>query len=189
MGAKLVLYNAIKDSIEGLATIKHIAKWNNQTNNEPREYAFNFPAVFIGFSDIQWTSQGTTPYNVNIANYQQKGNITVTLYCAFDELRDETPSFELYEPVLNAIWGKVQGLSGDLFTPLMRVAEREDANHDQVIVWEMDFTTSITECVDMGTMELIEAGTLDLHITGDLIINPTTDDSIRTAGDFDEDPA
>ena len=187
MGAKLELYKAIQARIaDSVREVNHIAKWNNQTNDEANELPFDFPAVFIGFSSIAWTESAATPYNTNLAANQQTANVTITLYCAFWHKDEETQSFEVYEPILNNIYQSVSGLQADFFTPLQRVAEREDNNHGPVIVWEIDFTTKLTELVDEGTKELITTP-LTVQFTGDLIINPVTDATIRTAGDFDED--
>ena len=188
MGSKLELYKAVYNRIaDAVPEVNHIAKWNNQTNNEANEIPFDYPAVFIGFSSITWTEAATTPYNTNLAANQQTADITLTLYCAFWFKDEESTSFELYEPIINKLYMAVNGLQSDDFTPLQRVAEREDNNHGPVIVWEIDFMTRLMESVDVGSLTLVPAP-LTVQLTGDLIINPATDNNIRTAGDFDEDP-
>jgi hypothetical protein len=187
MGAKLELYKSIQTRIgEAVREINHVAKWNNQTNDEPNELPFDYPAVFIGFSSITWNEPATTPYNTNLAANQQQAEVTITLYCAFWYKDEETQSFELYEPIVNKIYEAVNGLQSDNFTPLNRVAEREDNNHGPVIVWEIDFTTRLTELVHEGSL-ILAPSPLSVQLTGDLIINPITDATIRTAGNFDED--
>lgn len=187
MGAKLELYKAIQTRIgEAVREINHIAKWNNQTNDESNELPFDFPAVFIGFSSITWNEAATTPYNTNLAANQQTADVTITLYCAFWYKDEETQSFEVYEPIVNKIYEAVNGLQSANFTPLNRVSEREDNNHGPVIVWEIDFTTRLTELVHEGSL-ISAPQPLTVQLTGDLIINPVTDATIRTAGDFDED--
>jgi hypothetical protein len=186
MGAKLNIYNKVRERILEIPEIRHVAKWNNQTENEAVEMPYEYPAVFIGFSSIDWLPDNTAPYNVNLANFQQVGNLTITLYCVFWHITEESLSFEKYEPVITKIWQKLQGFQGDSFTPMMRIAEREDDNHDSVINWQIDYTTTIYECVEPG--DLVNAAPLTVQLTGDLIINPVTDATIRTAGEFDEDP-
>lgn len=188
MGSKLELYKAVYNRIaDAVPEVNHVAKWNNQTNNEANELPFDFPAVFIGFSSITWTEATAQSYNTNLAANQQSADITLTLYCAFWFKDEETASFELYEPIINKLYMAINGLQSDDFTPLQRVAEREDNNHGPVIVWEIDFRTRLIETVDEGSMTLVPAP-LTIQLTGDLIINPNTDANIRTAGEFDEDP-
>lgn len=188
MGSKLELYKAVYNRIaDAVPEVNHVAKWNNQTNNEANELPFDFPAVFIGFSSITWTEAATTPYNTNLAANQQSADVTLTLYACFWSMHEESVSFEEYEPIVNKLYMAINGLQSDDFTPLQRVAEREDNNHPSVIVWEIDFRTRLIETVDEGSMTLVPAP-LTIQLTGDLIINPNTDANIRTAGEFDEDP-
>jgi len=62
MSAKLVLYNAVKAKLlamlddEAVTIIKTSGHYNNQYDLINQEIQFVFPAAFIAFSDLPWTT-------------------------------------------------------------------------------------------------------------------------------------
>jgi len=68
-----------------------------------------------------------------------------------------------------------------VFTP---TPQREDNNHNNVIVWEMDFITGVMDCA-LADTTMVDAAPVTLVVTGEMIITPTTQDNLRTADDFD----
>jgi len=183
MGVKLTLYNDIKARLEAkVPELLTIRKWNNQFNNEEKEHAFKYPACFIGFSSMDWDSPNTkTPQSLQLQQ-QQNGLITITLYLGFHDLQDESPAFEDYEPIIQKVWYWIQGWTATgatEYTALLRSSEREDNNHNNVIVWELDFTTRVTDCAGLDDT-LVDATPVTLVINADLIIDADTVENMRT---------
>lgn len=138
------VYTDIKTALGGITELQHVAIWNNQVNNEEQEDAYNFPAAFIEFSQITWEFM---QFNEMLGNTtpSQKGALVVTLYVAFHELRDETESFTDCLDLVYLIYRTLNGIEGTNYTPFVRVSERQDTNHDNVLVWQMDFASTIYE--------------------------------------------
>ena len=165
---------AILDTLKTAGTINHVAVWNSQTENETKEDAFNFPAVFIDFSEITWdrTQQIGIQTNTKVT---QSGTITFTLHIAFHTLYDETDYFPTALDTIFAIYNAVNGMSGGYYSPFYRSGERQDVSHDNVQVWEIDYTSiNVTECPEAD--ELVDAtdggaSPVSITITKDLDID------------------
>lgn len=187
MGAKLTIYNDIAARLTAqVPAIKTIRKWNNQFSSEGVENAFAYPACFIGFSNMAYNRASVGAFNVNIGVPEQKGTYTITIYLGFEKYQNETEAFALYEPILQDVWAALQGYTATGATeygPLQRLAEREDNNHNNVIVWEIDFETGVTDCPILG--EMVDAGPVKLQVNNNVIIDPATVNDIRTAADFE----
>jgi len=194
MSAKLDSYNAIKSALEDLKVnnsrlIPTVGLWNNQFDNEDIETAFNFPACFIHFANIRWDVTNYKPPRGGVGGTnvtkEQKGNTEekslITLHIGFSLLKDPKDSLEILDPILEAIYFAVQGLEGDFFSPILRIEERQDVDHDRVLVWEMDFNTMLNQCgeEDKSLVE-IAANTLSLVLTKDLDIDAATTTGVRT---------
>jgi hypothetical protein len=191
MGVKLTIYNDIKARIEATVTeINTVKKFNNQFTNEDRENPVQYPVAYIGFSSMEWIKPATRTSMLNTLQQQQGGRMVVTIYLGFSHLEDEEDSFPIYEPIIQKVWQYLQGWSGTNieYGALVRIAEREDNNHDGVIVWEIDFEVGVNDCGNTDTtLELVDPVTLDL--SGQLIITPSTQTNLRTADDFDAEHA
>lgn len=177
MSAKLDIYNDIDTALKGITTnnvrdIKHVAIWNNQIFNEAREKAYNFPAVFVEFTEMLWETRLAGSNAGAIASTgqteEQNGNITVILHVVFSTLKDETYSFPDVDAILDKVYFAIQNLQGansDSYSPLLRVAERQDIDHDRVIDWQVDF--NIQRVVQEGQNNKyteIGGGLLDLEV-------------------------
>ena len=185
MSAKLNIFNDIVTALKTLPDIQTVELWNSQLENEDKEKPFNFPAVFIEFGEIPWTSTNQKPSTLgtqgNVTKEQKGDNTLITLHIAFSQLEDETVSFPLIDPIIEKVYFKIQGLTGDFYKPLLRVAERQDTDHDRVIDWQMDFNVLIFQCGELDdTLTKIDAGTLDVNVDVDLDIDPPTQTGIRT---------
>lgn len=184
MSAKLDIFNDIVTEIEKISDIQTVELWNSQLANEAVEIPVNFPAVYIEFAELAWTSTNLQPSKVgsqgNI-NKEQKGELSlVILHIAFSQLEDETISFPIISPIIDAVYFAIQGLGKDrdFYSPLLRVAERQDTDHDRVIDWQMDFSTMLFQCGELDTdLTKIDANTLDVDVNVDLKID---NDIIRT---------
>lgn len=187
MGAKLTIYNDIKARIEAqVAEILTVKKWNNQFDNEGTENPVTYPVAYIGFSNMEWTPAAARTSGLNTLQQQQGGSMIITIYLGFDHLEDEVDSWPIYEPIIQKVWACLQGWSGTSieYGALQRIAEREDNNHNQVIVWEIDFSVGVNDCATVDTT-LVEVDPVVLNLSGELIINPNVQTNIRTAEDFD----
>lgn len=185
MSAKLDIFNDIITEIEKISDIQTVELWNSQLANEAVEIPVNFPAVYIEFAEIPWTSTNQQPSrsgSIGDVSKQQKGEgALVILHIAFSQLNDETVSFPEISPIIDKIYLAIQGLNNDFYGPLLRVAERQDTDHDRVIDWQMDFSTMIFECGELDTdLTKIDAGTLDVDVNVDLDIDAPTQTGIRT---------
>lgn len=185
MSAKLDIFNDIVTEIRKITEIETVELWNSQLVNEDRETSFNFPAVFIEFADIPWpsTNQPTPKLGGegDVTKQQKGAGALITLHIAFSQLENETVSFPIISPIIDKVYFAVQGLQGlgsNFYGPLLRVAERQDVDHDRVIDWQMDFMTMMFECGELDTsLTKIIGGTLDVEVDADLDID---NDIIRT---------
>lgn len=193
MGAKLSLFNAVKSALQnvkddnGNTAFAEVRKWNSQVQRESENNAVRYSAAFIGLSEITWLPVEAQALGGNLRGKQQKGELTITVYCVFEKYNDETDSWPEYEPITRNVWLEVTTIPGGAeYGPLTRVAEREDLDHNNLVVWEIDFSCLIFECADPGGQEDANnpVGTVTLKLDGELIIDPNTADGIRTDGAF-----
>lgn len=186
MSVKLDIFNDIVTAIGTLPEIHTVELWNSQLDNMNKETSFNFPAVFIEFADIPWTTTNLQPPSLgakgNVTKEQKGDNALITLHIAFSQIEDETVSFPLIDPIIEKVYFKIQGLTKtDKYKPLLRVAERQDTDHERVIDWQMDFMTLIFQCGELDTdLKKIDGGVIDLTLTRDLDIETATQKGIRT---------
>ncbi len=186
MSVKLDIFNDIVTEIGKITEIETVELWNSQLENESDEKPFNFPAVFIEFPDIPWTGTNQQPSTLgpqgNVTKEQKGIGALVTLHISFSQLEDETISFPLIDPIIDKVYFAIQGLfKNEKYSPLLRVAERQDTDHNRVIDWQKDFLTTMFQCGELDTtLTQIPGGTVDLEVDVDLDIEPATQKGIRT---------
>ena len=73
----------------------------------------------------------------------------------------------------------VNGFEGACWTGLQRGPERQDTNHDNVIVWQVDYMTNLNDASADPARKLIEATITDIVVNKDLDI----DNDIIRSGD------
>lgn len=182
MSAKLDIFNDIVTEIKKISDIETVGLWNNQFANESQEFAFNFPALFIEFAEINWSSTSQNPPKLGSEGdkrKEQKGAGTlVMLHLGFSQFENETISFPIISPIIDKVYFKIQLLQGTFYSPLLRVSETQDTDHDRVIDWQMGFGTKLDQCGELDTgLTKIVGGTLGLDVNVDLDID---DDKIRS---------
>ena len=182
MSAKLDIFNDIVTELDKIKEIETKAIWNNQFDNETEETSFNYPVVFIEFATIPWDVTSLRPPRLgsegNKRKEQKAPGTIITLHIGFSKLEDQTQSFIENDPLLDKVYFAIQDLTGDFYTPLLRVAERQDTDHDRVIDWQMDFTTQMSQCGELDTsLTEIPGSTLDLDVG---IVLDIDNDIIRT---------
>jgi hypothetical protein len=149
MSVKLNIWNAVKAKLTELKTAKsinHFAIWNNQINQELNEIPFEFPAVFMEFTEMSWKTgiepERTTQYNKQMS----EDNWIVSFHICFENYEAETSSFEINDPKMDIIIEALQLLPIDQFaTNLIRINEVQDTEHGNVIHWIVSFATAVQE--------------------------------------------
>lgn len=182
MSSFLKCFNAIKTQIETVSAIKTVRLWNSQIENYERERAYERPAAFVEFLPSPCTTQQKIERVGQNISRQQKIDLAITIHVEFDKLEDETTSFPLIDATFQAVYYALQGFYKDsstlgYFKPLRRTEVRFDVNHDEVIDWQMDFSTMMEEMGEQDDLTLIAGGTLTPEITRTLDID---NDIIRT---------
>lgn len=182
MGVKLTIYQDLVTRLNAkVPELLTVRKWNNQFTNEDRENAFRYPACFIGFTSMEWLpTSANTPLTTNL-HQQQRGELIITLYLGFEKYEDESDSWPDIEPIIQKVWHWLQGWSGssEYYNAFNRIQEREDNNHDNVIIWEIDFRVGVYDCAGEDTT-LVDAAPVTLVVEGDLIIDVNTASNMRT---------
>ena len=184
MSAKLDIFNDIVTELEKIEEVETVELWNSQLENETDEIPFNFAAVFIEFADIIWTSTNqaspATSSTGDVVGEQKGENALVILHIAFSQLENETVSFPIISPIIDKVYFAIHKLSGDFYSELLRVAERQDTDHNRVIDWQMDFLTTMFQCGEKdSSLTQIPGGT----ITPEITINLDVDNPVIRTGD------
>ena len=173
--SKLMFFDSVYAKLdECCPEIKTVQLYNSQPDNTDKEEAKFYPAVYLEMSDIDWVTKG-----LGI----QQGEITMTVYVVTENYKTDDRQFL---NVVDKVFACLNGLQSCSFTALERISERQDVNHDQLSIWEIDFRSTIYDSQDNSMTELT-ATTIDpktgLVINVDLDID---DDVIRTGdGNFD----
>lgn len=156
MSAKKITYLAIKEKLLALENVKHCLLFNSQFDNMDDENTFPFPCVFVEFLQLDYTAK---------ALGTQEADARIRLHVGFESLKTEELAIL---DLLEAIQGTLQGFTDDAtFSPLNRVFEGQDVNHDQVIVWLMDYETLITDTAGHRDNKLVETSLDDICIDVD----------------------
>lgn len=145
MSAKLDFYDIIKARIlEKVPAVKTLRLFNNQFENEEKENAFAYPAVFVQFLNLNWIAK---PQGL------QEADAVIRLHVGFHSLEtEEREIFTLIEDIHKA----VQSLStAELFGDLNRVNEEQDIDHGNVIVWLADYSTLLTDVSGYRSKDLV----------------------------------
>lgn len=174
MSVKLNLYNDIATALGTVTEIKTIGIFNNQYETEAEEKAKAYPCCFVEFAGIEWVQTQQQPIKKVNVQKQQKANAVITIHIGFEDLQDETANFTAIDPIIQKVYLALQDLTGDYYSVLNRIAERQDSDHDNVIVWQMDFSTMLEEVGEEADLTKVAGGTLESEVTVDLEIdNPT----------------
>lgn len=131
------LRDHLKTSVEG---VRYVARYNRQPELETQHQAFDAPAVFIRLAPQNFSDPGG---RLGIQKYQMV--VTLFVYWA-----DFSGDGELIEDFIEKVYVSAhtfvpqdEDLKG--FGKLMRIEEREDNDHDQVLVHEIDFLVEVMD--------------------------------------------
>jgi hypothetical protein len=160
--SKKIVYNEIKARvISKVPAIKTFRLWNNQVSNENVENAFNYPAVFLFFSDLEYLNEHSALQTI-------VG--TIKLYIVQEEYKTENEeNLDFIDSIANALNGYQ---TDTIVAPLIRVTELQDTDHNNLIVWEQDYQFKANDTTSSKYNDAIEidAGVVepDLTLTFDI---------------------
>jgi hypothetical protein len=123
-----------------MQAIQFIDLFNNQLNKE--DVPFDSPAILVQFGPIQWES---LPKGV------QKGVATLRFHVVQEIYEDSYQGNDEQDNALNVlryvdvVHQALSGLAGSKFTELTRVSTEPDEDHDNLIIYVMDYGTIITD--------------------------------------------
>jgi hypothetical protein len=135
MNPKLQIFDALALMLaEKVPEIKTFRLYNNQFVKEGVEKAFAFPALFLEFSALEYSSKGES---------LQVGEAVVRFHLGFVSLKTEDRAvFELESKLYFHLQGfNVAGVS----TPLDRKREVQDVDHGALNVWQIEYSTLIAD--------------------------------------------
>jgi len=161
------LFIDLRDRLRTSNEIKHVALFNSQYTHEKEEKVFQFPATFVEFSRMDYRSES---YGV------EKVDIEITIHVCFRQLVEDLSFMDIIQNVSYLLhkWG------GTYFSPLQRVSEEQDSDHDNVFVWKLVFKTTATDENSVNTKALTLINTpRTLEVLKDLDI----DNNIIRTGD------
>lgn len=153
MSAKKDLYLAVKKQLLEKTGVKHCLLFNSQFDEMDNENTFPFPCAFIEFTNLDWLTK---------SEGYQEADTTIRIHLGFESLKtEELDILDLNEDVHAAL----QRLEvKDLFTPLDRSFEGQDTNHDNVIVWLMDYETLLSDNAGNRNEDLVKTKISDLCV-------------------------
>ncbi len=156
MSAKTDLYQEIKNKLLSETDVVHCRLYNSQIDNLEQENTFPFPAVFIEFNELVYSSRSTGG---------QVADCLIRLHVCFESLATE--DLEILT-LMDSIQLALQGFGvGGVFSSLNRSFEGQDVNHDIIIVWLMDYETRITDNSGHRNNKLTETTITDAQVIVD----------------------
>lgn len=156
MSAKKELYQAVKGVIEEKTCIRHCALYNSQFDKLEDEHAFYFPCVFIQFLEMSYETK---------QEGVQQSEVVLRLHIGVESLETEDLElFDIIEDVHSAVQGFFNKGGEDLFTPLARLSENQDTNHDNITVWIADYETVLHDSSAHRNNGLVEAKIDDIGL-------------------------
>jgi len=177
------LIEAIKAQIAAeLPQFKTVDLYNDQftKQDEGSIDSFRFPALFISFPD------GAT-YKDYTAGVQTSADVTVRFYIADELTKSRLSIGKTVLEVLDlkqTVFSKFQGWSDTGIKTFSRIFEETDEDRTNYYVFVQDYKAGVIDAskyTDQGTPV-----TLTFNLTPEVIINPLTDDDIRTAKDVND---
>lgn len=128
------LYQKLKERLEELEAVKHVALWNHNVEFIEQEQPWERPAVFIEFLPQEWRCV--------VPGKEYHAAVTVRLHIVYDWGESEMNDFDLGTEIAQA----VIGLEGGSFSPLEPVGSMTNHNHEQIVE---DIDTYTCECAMM----------------------------------------
>lgn len=167
-------YAALKTKILTLSGVKYVALWNEQFNNEKNNIEFNYPAVFIEFTNIDAKQ---LLKNVQLVDF------TVRLHLGFKTLKTDdatvlTLKQQLYKLVEFFVFSQTE-FPETYCTKLIRSGETQNFDHDQIQEYILDFRAT------MKDFSAQDAPTEATVTTLDIAVSPQISNHIINTGTLD----
>ena len=155
MSTKKDFYLAVRAQLE-TTSLKHVRLYNSQFDEMDGENTFPFPCAFIEFTQLQWLTKSE--------GYQEADTV-FRIHVGFESIKtEELVVLDLLEEIHAAL----QGLHDpEYFTPLDRGFEGQDTNHDNVIVWMLDYDTLLSDNAGNRNAKLVKTTITELQIDKD----------------------
>lgn len=166
--SKKQVFTDIKALINCYAkSIKTVEMWNNQVDiegNESKEWPFKFPAVFVSFEQIDWQLG-------NNNRSQRSDTFIIGIRIAIQDYAWNTADYFKYVEAVN--WA-LHGRSTTHTSNLQRSEEIADVDHDNCVIWQVNYETTYTELINppLGESDGTTEVTLDIY---DIEINKDLD--------------
>ena len=168
-----IMYDDIVETLESLTDsegkkIFHtVGLWNIQILNEELERAFNFPACYIHFETIGWRQKTAAGgFNAPETEEQESERSVVTIHICHSLLQDAKTSFKIYHPINQRVYYALNNKKTEEYGPLVRIAERQDPNHDRIIDWQMDFRFMVIQVGQQVDKTEVAENSINLDVSG-----------------------
>ena len=157
MSIKKNIYADIKAKLNTAVTeLKHISVFNSQFTNESTETVFAYPCCFFEFQTIDWQQMYQNAGERSNIKDQQKGDLTIVLHIGINTKKNEELAFFDIDVILDKIHYSVTGFETEYHSPFIRGAERQPTNHNNVMVWEVEYSALVIDSGQIDT-SLVEA--------------------------------
>ena len=160
MNVKKEIFSAIKTTLLNKTKINSVKLFNSQFSNLGDEDVISFPSVLVEFSLIDYISE--------LEGFQ-KGDFNVRLHVGFQTLKtDDLSILDLLETINFEVSGIVFEVDISGFS---RLSERQDVDHDNLIVWTLDFKVSAIDKSAQRNNRLRRAVITDVCIDPEITLN------------------
>ena len=147
MEGEAALYKELKDRLLTIKEIKHVGLFNNQYEREQEEKQLILPAVFVQIQGNDFRDRGGA---LKLQDYMT----TVTLHIGFNsKATDDIKILTLKQLIYRSIHGFRPITESKNLGVLKRVAERQNFDHDNLHLYEQDYTCIIQD-FDADTAEV-----------------------------------
>ena len=176
-----ILIQAILNRIAAeLPQFKTVDLFNDQFNKADagKSNPIRFPALFVSFPE-------GAQYADLSAGLQETEDLTVRFYIS-QGMTNETVGKTILEvmDLKQVVYSKFQGYGSDYIKTFHRINEEADEERTSYYVFIQDYSTAV---IDISKyIQEGETVTLTLDLTEEVIINPLTDNGIRTAKDTND---
>ena len=98
----------------------------------------------------------------------QQGDVTITVRVVVERYQTDDRT---YLTLVDEIYQALHLYTTDNFSPLKRIAERQDVDHENVIVWEVDYTTVLLDQQAYTERNFATLTETDLEVNTDVDID------------------
>tara|TARA_R100000951_G_scaffold40148_1_gene34035 strand:- start:189 stop:743 length:555 start_codon:yes stop_codon:yes gene_type:complete len=180
-----VLLQSILDHISAeLPQFKTVDLFNDQFNKQDNGVidSFRFPALFISFPD-------GANFSAYTAGVQQSTDLTVRFYIGYELIKTRSGINKSVLDLMDLkqkVFEKFHGFSAPFIQTFSRVYEEGDEDRKNYYIYIQDYKSGVIDSSKYIDRDQDREATLTLDLTKEVIINPVTDNGIRTAKDVND---